>query len=141
LIVAAVALLAIPDESPPILEYGSAPPPASSPAPGVRPAPDRGPRTAARRFLSDYLRYVHGRSGLPVRAATRALSAQLAASPLRVPPGARSHRPRVVGIDCHRFGNVAAVTAQVKDGAVRYPVGLTIEQRGGRWLVASVGAD
>jgi len=106
-----------------------------------RDAQRRAERTA-RAFLAGYLPYSYGQAnGRGIRAAMPALLRELAANPPRVSVAARqATRPRVrqvrvSGLD----GSRAYVLAQVEDGSRTYPTGLTLERRGHRWLVATVG--
>jgi hypothetical protein len=96
---------------------------------------------AARRFLAGYLPYSYGRApARSIRGATPALRRELATNPPRVAAvGTRSARPRVRELRVSGLnGSRAYVLAQVDDGSRTYATSLTIQRRGGRWLVAEV---
>lgn len=101
------------------------------------------PEAAAVRFLEDYLPFLYGRDGAgPIRAATPRLAARLVRSRVRVPPAARSRRPRLEAIGARDLaGSRALVRARVGDGVVSYTVALALARSEDRWLVVSVGAE
>jgi hypothetical protein len=144
LAVAAVVLLAIPDGGggpAGVVQFEPAPPAAVAPPPSLtqvgRPA-----RSAARRFLADYLPFVYGRGKPVFCAASPELAARLASSRVRVPPGVRDRHPDLVGLDSHALAaDLAAVTAEIEDGPIRYSILLTAERQEGRWRIVRVGAD
>jgi hypothetical protein len=98
---------------------------------------------AARQFLTGYLAYVRGRArARQLAPATLALRRRLRAARVRVSPGARRRRGRVAAARLRRVsGRRFEVVAEITGGGARYPVLLTVEQRGGRWLVTAIGAD
>lgn len=101
------------------------------------------PEAAAVRFLEGYLPFLYGRGGAgPIRAATPRLAERLVRSRVRVPPAARSRRPRLVAIGARDLaGNRALVRARVGDGVVSYTIALALARSEDRWLVVSVGAE
>lgn len=101
------------------------------------------PEAAAVRFLEDYLPFLYGRGGAgPIRAATPRLAERLVRSRVRVPPAARSRRPRLEAIGARDLaGSRALVRARVGDGVVSYTIALALARSEGRWLVVSVGAE
>ena len=118
--------------------------PAAAPATGPPPAAQRSaPQAAAVRFLGGYLPFLYGQGkARSIRAATPQLVERLVRSRVRVPPAARSRRPRLeaIGGPSGEDGR-ALVKARVGDGAVSYTLALALVRRSGRWLVHSVGAD
>ncbi len=128
-----------------------APPPASpppSPGPeGETPAGGSLPNdaeAAARRFLSGYLAYLYGHA--PARAiqgAAPALRRRLERARVRVSPATRRRRGRVVSLTGRRVaGGRLEVTATVADGGVaRYPLGVLLARRGGRWQATVLSSD
>jgi hypothetical protein len=118
--------------------------PAAPPAAGPPPTAQRSePEAAAVRFLGGYLPFLYGQGAAKsIRAATPQLVERLVRSRVRVPPAARSRRPRLeaIGGPSHT-GSRALVKARVGDGAVSYTLALAVVRRSGRWLVRSVGAE
>lgn len=101
------------------------------------------PEVAAVRFLEDYLPFLYGRGAAgSIRAATPRLAERLVRSRVRVPPAARSRRPRLEAIGARDLaGSRALVRARVGDGVVSYTVVLALARSEDRWLVVSVGAE
>jgi hypothetical protein len=101
------------------------------------------PEAAAVRFLEDYLPFLYGRGGAgAIRAATPRLAGRLVRSRVRVPPAARSRRPRLEAIGARDLaGNRALARARVGDGVVSYTIALALARSEDRWLVVSVGAE
>jgi hypothetical protein len=141
LAVAAGLLFAVPDGGgpPPQLEPAASPSPATS----IPPPPVSGAQLAARRFLADYLSFAYGHgsgSAAGFGAASPSLAARL--SRLRVPPAARTRRPKLARLDLHRLGaQLVTVAARIAVGPVTYSIDLTVEWQAGRWLVTRVEAD
>ena len=148
-------LIARPDR-PPETAHGptaTLPPAPASPAPlavsnwkrpltrPVSPGPPTA-RTAARHFLSDYLRLIRGRQS------TRTLSN--AAPGLRRDLRRYSARPtpvqqlrpatiRALDAKLHGPGSARAVAILQNAGGPPYPLLLYLERRGARWLVTRIG--
>jgi hypothetical protein len=129
---------------------GSLPSPATTVTSGLPRATDsppsvqrRAPEAAAVRFLDTYLPFLYGRGGAKsIRAATPQLVARIVRSRVRVPPAARTRRPRLEAIGAHSLaGGRVLVRARVGDGAVSYTLTLALLRSSGRWLVRSVGAE
>lgn len=118
--------------------------PAAPSAAGPPPTAQRSePEAAAVRFLDGYLPFLYGQGAAKsIRSATPQLVERLVRSRVRVPPAARSRRPRLeaIGGPSGEDGR-ALVKARVGDGAVSYTLALAVVQRSGRWLVRSVGAE
>lgn len=118
--------------------------PAAPPAAGPPPTAQRSePEATAVRFLGGYLPFLYGQGAAKsIRAATPKLLERLVRSRVRVPPAARSRRPRLEAIGgSGHDGSRALVKARVGDGAISYTLALAVVQRSGRWLVRSVGAE
>jgi hypothetical protein len=114
------------------------------PAAGPPPTAQRSePEAAAVRFLGGYLPFLYGQGAAKsIRGATPQLVERLVRSRVRVPPAARSRRPRLEAIGVARLANNGAlVRARVGDGTVSYTLALAVVRRSGRWLVRSVGAE
>jgi hypothetical protein len=101
------------------------------------------PEAAAVRFLEGYLPFLYGQAGSSsIRAATSRLTERLARSRVRVPPAARTRRPRLEAIGVRGVaGSRALVRARVGDGVVSYTIALALSRLENRWLVVSVGAE
>ena len=113
--------------------------------PSLRP-PVRAPgrvRQVARRFLGDYLAFVHGRrSSASLHAATDKLREQLIRARPRVSPASRRRLPRVVALDGYEIGPGRwLITADVADRAAVYEVGLVVADRPAGPVVVRVGGD
>jgi hypothetical protein len=129
---------------------------ASSPRPtvhptGARPAPSGDPRPAAvevrdaaapaRRFLEDYLRYLHGRlAPSEMTGATGRLRARLARETVKASHVARRRQARIVELHTRLHGPSEAVaTARVldgRDGALAITV--TLHRTIAGWTVSDV---
>lgn len=130
---------------------------ATPPAPGPiigggRPAPrdplstaERAAATSAtRRFLRDYLPYLYGRRrAADVAPVTPSVARTLRRSHARVPPAQAARRPRVASLQVvGQTPRSALATITVADGGpAPYGLSLTVERRGGRWLIADLGDD
>ena len=124
--------------------------PASPSAPGLeaaqqhapaRPSP-RAARTAARRFLADYLRLIRGRhSTRTLSAAAPELRRDLRRHPARPTP-TQQVRPatiRAVEVTLQGPDSVRAIATLQAAGGPPYPLLLYLERRGTRWLVTRIG--
>ncbi|MGD9734226.1 MAG: hypothetical protein AB7V58_01265 [Solirubrobacterales bacterium] len=128
---------------------GSLPSPATTATPDLAriASPPAGRRSASEaaavRFLEDYLPFLYGRGGAgSIRAAVPRLAERLVRSRVRVPPAARSRRPRLEAIGARDLaGSRALVRARVGDGVVSYTIALALARFEDRWLVVSVGAE
>jgi len=101
-------------------------------------------RSAARAFLTSYLKVSYGRAKpTHLHNATSALRANLRAQQARVPEGVRNRRPRIVALRLEPVGDGRVrATATIDDGDVApYPLFATLARSadGGRWLAVSVG--
>jgi hypothetical protein len=98
-------------------------------------------RETAERFLAGYLGYAYGHTTASrIEDATRSLIHSLESQPPRVPPAARTRRPRVISLSptAAPAGKVA-LSATVNDGGlIDYTVGLTLTHQGGRLLVTGL---
>jgi hypothetical protein len=111
------------------------------PAPPVPTAQLRRAHDAAERFLATYLPFAYGRArAVEVKAVTPALAHQLASERAQITPVERRRRPRVVSLRVVGMTpGFALATAMVDDrGIVAYPLRFTLQERAGRWAVASV---
>jgi hypothetical protein len=109
------------------------PPPAGAP-PGSAAAQD-----AAQLFLRGYLPWLYGHA--PLRAihdTTRALLADLARRPPRVPLTMRSLHPKLVALALQHHRGGWQALPNMTDGRETYELVLTITQTRGRWLVSGV---
>ena len=148
-------LIARPDRTPETAHGPTAtqPPARDSPASPSVPASKRpatragspGPaaaRTAARRFLSDYLRLIRGRqSTRTLSDAAPELRRDLRRYPARPTP-TQQLRPatiRAVDVKLQVPGSVRAVATLQDAGGPPYPLLLYLERRGARWLVTRIG--
>jgi hypothetical protein len=115
------------------------------PAPASKVAPSgEGAVRAARRFLGDYLALAYGEAGQAprFRAASASLAARLLGSRRRVPPGARAREPRLLSLGAQPLSPaLAAISARIGDGPLRYSLELRAEHLAGRWLITEVGAE
>jgi hypothetical protein len=99
-------------------------------------------RTAARRFLADYLRLIRGRpSRRALSDAAPELRRGLRRHPARATP---THQPRPATIRAvhptpHGKGSARAIATLQDAGGPRYPLLLYLERRGSRWLVTRIG--
>lgn len=101
-------------------------------------------RSAARAFLTSYLKVSYGRAKpTQLHNATSALRASLRAQQARVPEGVRNRRPRIVALRLEPVGDGRVrATATVDDGDVApYPLFATLARSAddGRWLAVNVG--
>ena len=146
-------MIARPDRTP---ETAHAPtatqPPADSPVSSSRPA-SKGPairagspgttgRTAARRFLADYVRLTRGRqSTRKLSDAAPELRRNLRGHPPRATPAQRV-RPatiRAVDLTLQGEGSARAIATLQDTGGPPYPLLLYLERHGDRWLVTRIG--
>lgn len=98
-------------------------------------------RRAASRFLAVYLRFAYGRArSSSVPAVAPSLGRQLARDGSRVPPVARSRRPRVLAlIAVARTPRVVIAIALIEDGGITaYAVRVTVREGRLGWLVSGV---
>ena len=123
--------------------------PCVSVRPGLEPpgntrrlAGDGGAATAARRFLTDYLRFVRGRqSTRTLSAAAPELRRDLRHHPARPTPTqqVRSTTVRAVEVTLQVPDSVRAIATLQAAGGPPYPLLLYLERRGARWLVTRIG--
>lgn len=131
-----------------------APPPVPGPIIGGRQPPvARDPLTssqrgqassAVRRFLSGYLPYLYGRSpAARVAPVTSSVARALRSGSARVTPAQRRQRPRVAALKVTgQTTRSALASVQVGGaGAAPFQLTLTVERRGGRWLISDLGDD
>jgi hypothetical protein len=99
-------------------------------------------KTAALRFLADYLPYSYRQTrARQIDAVSDELRRRLEADPPRVPHAERDRRPRVLLIHADGAGKVrAAMLALIGDGKRRYTVRLELEKLRSRWTVTNVGS-
>ncbi|MGD9735960.1 MAG: hypothetical protein AB7V58_10195 [Solirubrobacterales bacterium] len=128
-------------------------PPAPGPIIGTTTQPPRDPLStgerreataAVRRFLSGYLPYLYGR-GLPGRVApvTPSVARTLRSGSARVTPAQRHRHPRVAALRViGQTARSALAAVRIGDGGpAPYQLTLTVELRGGRWVVSDLGDD
>lgn len=111
----------------------------SSPTPGVLSHPVE---RVARRFLTGYLAYLYGHTGVAgIRGVSARLERSLAAHPPRVSIDMRARHPRVISLAPSAApAGVVGVSALVNDGGVAdYTVELLVSGSGGRLLVTGMG--
>ena len=83
--------------------------------------------STARRFIGGYLALLRGeRSARGLADVSVSLRRRLTARPIRVSPGMRAGRARVVRVDGHRIGAGWLVEADIAAGGVRFPVGVVV---------------
>jgi hypothetical protein len=143
IVLAAATLMLIPGGG----SLPSPTPPSTSAVPSAAGPPPTAqwsePEAAAVRFLGGYLPFLYGQGAAKsIRAATPQLVERLVRSRVRVPPAARTRRPRLEAIGGPSgAGRRALVKARVGDGTVSYTLALALLRRSGRWLVHSVGVE
>lgn len=96
----------------------------------------------SRRFLSGYLAYLYGHTGVAgIRDVSTGLERSLAAHPPRVSFDMRARRPRVISLaPAAAPAGAVGVSALVSDGGVAdYTVELLVSRGGGRLLVTGLG--
>lgn len=96
----------------------------------------------SRRFLSGYLAYLYGHTGVAgIRDVSTGLERSLAAHPPRVSLDMRARRPRVISLaPAAAPASAVGVSALVSDGGVaNYTVELLVSRGGGRLLVTGIG--
>jgi len=107
--------------------------------PAPPPVGSADPAQAARAFLQGYLPWTYAQVPLSaVSDLTRALRAQLAASPPNVPPRFRALHPHVIVLGLKRAGGAWDAYATVADGQVTYTVTVVISLIRGRWLASQL---
>lgn len=99
-------------------------------------------KQAARRFLTGYLPFTHGRERAGrIPAATAELRAELARHAPRVPAAERRRRPRVELLQSNGVSRERAqLVALVRDGRRRYDVQLELANTPSGWLVTGLGS-
>ena len=122
----------------------TASPPTADRQPPAGTALPAGAKAAARRFLAGYLAYLYGHA--PARAihdATSALRRRLTRERPRISPATRRRRGRIVSLTARALEDGRfAVTATIADGGVaRYPLGVLLARRGGRWQTTALSGD
>jgi hypothetical protein len=98
-------------------------------------------RRMAEQFLAGYLPFAYGRGDArPISGITWALRQQLLHERADTTPVERRRRPRVVSLQTAATTPTFVVaTAVIDDGGVTsYRLRITLEGRGGRWLVSGV---
>jgi hypothetical protein len=99
---------------------------------------------AGRMFLAGYLAYLYGRApATHIQDASPTLIGFLQANPPRVSPAMREHVARIVGLrSTPAAAGQLGVQAVINDGGiVDYPIGLLLEDRGGRLLVSGLDGE
>lgn len=131
-----------------------APPPAPGPiiggdaSPMVRDrlsATDRRAATAAvRRFLIGYLPYLYGRAPASrVESITPSVAQALRAGTARTTPAQQRRQPRATAVKLTgQTAHSALAVVQIVDGGpAAFQLTLTVELRGGRWVISDLGDD
>jgi hypothetical protein len=145
LLVAAVALSALaapPDHRPAADQPVERQPALSGDVPRSADAP---PATVgvARRFLEDYLDHLYGtrRPHDEIAGASAGLRRQLARRPVRVTPGMRRHRPRLVDVDLHRLDGGWLADGEIAAGNVSFEIAVVVADRPGGPVVTRLVED
>jgi hypothetical protein len=98
----------------------------------------------ALRFLHGYLASSYGRGRVQaIRAASRELIAALRRGRPRVPPAARTRRPRIASLQVlSQAPGTAQATATISDGSgVEYPLVFHLDRRASGWTVTRLADD
>jgi hypothetical protein len=99
-------------------------------------------RSAAKRFLAGYLRFVYRQAAASsIQATAPPLRHQLNRGQVVAVPAARRRHPRLISLTAAgRQGDVVRATALVDDGGIaNYGLRLNIRRTSRGWLVSSVG--
>jgi len=99
---------------------------------------------SALRFLRGYLAYSYGRGRLQaIRDASPKLIAALGQARPRVPPAARSRRPRLTTLQVlPQAPGTAQATATISDGSgLQYPLVFSLDRRPSGWTVTRLADD
>lgn len=104
-----------------------------------RPVPAEAPPAAvavARRFLEGYLDHLYrSRRERDIVGASAGLRRQLTQRRLRVSPGMRRHRPRLVDVDLHRLDGAWLADGEIAVGKVSFEIAFVVADRPGGHVV------
>jgi len=120
------------------------PPSRPPPAPAAHEPALSAATDPALRFLRGYLAYSYGRGRVQaIRDADPKLIASLRQPRPRVPPAARTRRPRITTLQVlPQAPGTAQATATIGDGSgLQYPLVFYLDRRAGGWTVTRLGDD